>query len=143
MKMSKTILTLVVGLSCFSAYAADMPVKSLPMTTIISNLDAKGFTAKEIKFKDNVYHVDAMNKQGKDVDVEVNPETGALNQTEKSAMTLTMQEAAKKVEAAGYRSIYFIKADDSKYVVKALDKDGKKVSLDVNGTSGEISKNLF
>ncbi len=144
MKIIKIILTLVVGLSCFSAYAAeDMPAKSLPITTIINNLESKGYTAKEIKFKDSSYHVDAINKQGKEVDLTVNPETGVLNQTEKNTLTLSIQNAAKKVEAAGYRSIYYIKADDDKYVVKALDKDGKKVSLDVNGTSGEISKNLF
>jgi len=144
MKMSKIILTIVAGLVCFSAYAEDMPAKSLPMTTIISDLEKQGYLViKEIKFKDDAYHVEAIDKQGKEVEVKVNPETGALDQSKKSSMSLTMQEAVKKIEAAGYHSIYSIEADDDKYEAKALDKDGKKVSIHVNGNSGEISKDIF
>ncbi len=143
MKICKIFVMMIFGLGCLSAFADDMPAKSLPMTEIIHNLESKGYTAKEIKFDDNMYKIDAVDKQGKEVDVEINPETGALNQTTKNNTTLTLQAAAKKVESAGYHSIYYIKADDSKYVVKALDKDGNKVSLDVDGTSGAISKNLF
>lgn len=145
MKMNKIVVTAIAGLACFSAYATDYPAKSLPMTTILSNLESQGYTAKEIKFKDNLFKVEATDKQGKEVDIEVNPETGALNNKDKesAAMTLTMQDAVKKVEAAGYHTIYYIEADDDKYEVKALDKDGKKVSLDVNGKTGEISKDIF
>lgn len=143
--MNKLVLILFFGGVCLSAYAhgGDMSTKSLPMTTVINNLESQGYTAKEIEFKDNAYHVEAIDKQGKEVDVVVNSETGALQRSEKSTMTLTMQDAVKKVEAAGYHSIYEIKMDDDKYEVKALNKEGKKVSLDVNGQSGEISKNLF
>lgn len=144
MQISKIIVAVVAGLMSFSVWAADVPAKSLPMSTIISNLEKQGYSGiSEIKFKDNAYEVEAHDKQGKEIKAMINPETGNITQTNKSTMTLTMQEAVKKVESAGYHSIYFVEMESDGYKVKGLDKDGSKVSLEVDGKSGEISKNIL
>ncbi|MDF3054263.1 MAG: hypothetical protein K0Q74_170 [Gammaproteobacteria bacterium] len=142
----QTIISIVGGcLLAFStqiALAEDIPVSSAQMSSILQSLQAKGYNnVKKIKFTDGKYEARAVNAQGKIEKLDINAQTGAILDGKKPAKKMiTALEVATKVEAAGYRSIYKLEADSGKYEVRALDKDGKKVELEIDATTGEIKK---
>lgn len=145
--MKKTFLLslgiLVSGVTC-TIFANDIPEKTIPMTNLIKSLENKGYTVvRDVKYDDGVYKVDAINAQGKDVEAKVNPMTGVITQSKDGSMKLTTFNAAQEIENAGFKNIYSIESSGDKYKVKAMDKDGKKISLTVDGESGKISKDLF
>lgn len=143
--MNKFVMCLFAALFSFSIYAADFPEKSMPMTSIIGKLEAKGFVdVYEVEYDDKVYHVKARNAQGKDVEATVDPISGKITPTKVAPSSkITLMDAVKKVEQAGYHNIYKIERSDDKYEMSALDKDGKKVSLEVDGKTGKISSDFF
>lgn len=115
----------------------------IAVSQIIQNLEAKGYVGiREIELEDNVYKADVVTAEGEVLDVKINPMTGEMMGSVGAPKHLSVLEVAKKVEEAGYRIIK-IKADGESYKVKALDKEGKKASLKVNASSGEISKKWF
>lgn len=138
-----TILGLFISIS---TWANAIPQSSLPMTTLIKKLESNGYVfIHEIEFSDDTFKVEAVNKQGENVELTMNPETGEIltnHEHEKSNMKLTMMDAVQAVENAGYHNIYKITVSLSKsnYEIKALDKNGGRISLNINGVTGEISK---
>lgn len=151
MMKNKYLLSIAIS-SCLFAntqgvWAADEPPKNtLPMSHIIQELKSSGVhVIKEIKFENGNYVAETVNPQGTEVKTEINPTTGKVNKTDNKSenIKLSILEAAKRVEGSGYKNIYKIDTSGTKYEVKAYDQQGKKVSLDVDGNTGEISKNLF
>jgi hypothetical protein len=105
------------------------------------NLESHGYVVvNKIDYSDNVYHVKAINNRGQDVKADINPRSGKITKTSADKEKLTMSDAAQKINQSGYHNIYFMEASGRKYKAKALDKTGDKVSLDVDGNSGKISK---
>jgi hypothetical protein len=164
MKKLFIVSTIAAAIAFNSAYAADsvttttqtqIPVVQVPagtsatpaapqISTIITKLQSKGYNIiRKIKFEDGAYEADVINAQGNEVTVKINPLTGDFFGSTENLARLSMLAAVKVVEAAGYKNIYKVKSDDDKYEVKALDKNGKEVGLEVNAISGEISKNWF
>lgn len=144
--MKKIILSacsgLVLAVVTQIASADTLPANSLPMSKILQNLQTKGFTIiKEVEFEHGAFEVEAIGPQGNKLKLQVNPQTGEItNNKDNQTNQLSILAAVQKLEAAGYHNIYRIELDDSKYEVKALDKDGKEVSLKINANTGEIKK---
>ena len=144
--MKKTILSTLGGLflilSAPIALADDIPSNALPISKILQDLHAKGYTLiKKVEFEHGTYEVKAIGPNGNKMKLQVNPQTGEItNNKSNNAKMMSMLDAVKKVESAGYHNIYKIKQEDNKYEVKALDKNGKKVELKINADTGEIKK---
>ena len=145
--MNKQIIISVFGgvlLACTShtVLADDIPTTLLPMSTILQDLQSKGYdNIRKIKFEHDVYEVEAISKQGTKIKLSVNPQTGKIaNSPMMQKNSLSMRSIVQKVEAAGYHSIYKVKSEDNKYEIKALDKNNKKVELNVDAQTGEIKK---
>lgn len=141
----RIILSVVSGiiltLASQTVLADDIPTTSLPMSKILQDLQSKGYNAvRKVKFEHGSYEVEAMSKQGTKIKLNVNPQTGKITINPKTPNTLTMLSIVQKIEAAGYHNIYKVKSERGKYEVKALDKDNKKVELNVDAQSGEIKK---
>lgn len=113
-----------------------------PMSSILQNLQIHGyFIVRKIEFENGMYQAEAINGRGKRVKIKISPKTGEVAVPEVTDNHLTALDVAKKLEAAGYTTIYKIKADDKKYNVEALDNStAEKIELNVDSKTGEISK---
>lgn len=56
---------------------------------------------------------------------------------------LTIPQVYQKLEAAGYRDIDEIERERRGYEVRAIDRDGRRVKLDVDGRSGEVIERRY
>ncbi len=125
------------------ALAGDkLPEKSMPMSQILQSIQKQGFgTIVDIEYDDGVYSAKAINYRGDNTSLEVAPLSGEIIKPKaEDRDQISIFDAAKKVEAAGYHNIYEMKTSKSKYEVKAYDSNDKKVSLDVDVKSGTIKK---
>jgi hypothetical protein len=143
--ISGCCLTLLVQ----QGFAAEAPpVGTPPLTQVLVNLQSKGYTdIRKIKFEDGVYKVDMVSKFGKETDLKLDPQNGAILSTKTGSthrnphlLAVSPLEAVKKVEAAGYHSVYKIELKEGEYEVEALDAKNHKAELTVNGKSGKVSK---
>lgn len=127
-----------------SIYAEEPSTKSLTMSAVIQKLQSKGYNIiRKVKIEDGNYKAETINSQGIEVKVRINSQTGEITSSNEKPVKLTMFDAVKKVEAADYHDIYKVESEEGKYEVKAFGKDGKKVELEVNANTGNISKEWF
>lgn len=144
-----SLLSSALVLPSFAALAADTTTTpaapSMSMTDVLSKLDAAGYSAiKEVELGSNgTYKVETINAKGEKVEFTVDPAKPVIEAGPKGMKILTASEAAKKVMDAGYMNITKIKFKGDSYDVKAQDKQGKMVRLDVNLMTGAISKDWF
>lgn len=127
----------------------NMPADAVPLSTVLQNLQTKGYTdVRKVDFEKGAYEVKAIDQQGMNVEMKVDPKTGNITQTKTKAKSnkpaaptgsLTALDVAKKVEQSRYHAISELESDSTKYEVKALDSNNKKVKLDVDKTSGQIT----
>jgi hypothetical protein len=118
---------------------------AMSMTEVLSKLDAAGYNViKEVELgRNGTYKVEAMNSKGQKVEFVVDPAKPMIEKQAQATKMLTASEVAKKVMDAGYTNITKIKFEGSRYDVKAMDKQGKSVKMDVNAVTGEITKDWF
>lgn len=130
----------------------ERPANAVDISAVIQNVQAKGYQdIREVEFDDGVYKVKAVNANGKKVNIYIDPQKNEILNVKTShkvkkknnTVKLSMLDAIKKVEAAGYHAVYEIDVEHHKYEIKALDKAGKKARLQVNGNTGKVSKKLF
>ncbi|KTD22853.1 Uncharacterized conserved protein [Legionella lansingensis] len=144
--MKRIILSVCSGLlltiTAPIVFADNLPANTLPMSKILQSLQSKGYNIiKEIEFEHGAYEVEAIGPQGNKLELRVNPQTGEIsNDKNNQAKPISMLDAVQKLESAGYHSIYKIESEGNKYEVKALDKNGKKVKLKMNASTGEIKQ---
>jgi hypothetical protein len=123
---------------------APQPKDRLPMSKILQNLERDGYSIiTKIELEGEAFKARVFDARGKEHRVEVEPKSGKINHSKAQPTRLTLGEAVKKVEEAGYQNIYKVKADDNEYEMKAFDKDNKRVSLDVDAATGKINKEWF
>ncbi|HVV67775.1 MAG TPA: PepSY domain-containing protein [Gammaproteobacteria bacterium] len=141
---SIAILISFLSLGMQTVFADEMPANAMPLSKILENLQSKGYTVfREIEFQNGLYVTKAFNSQGENLKIRINPQTGEIVEPKAKATTLSLLDIAKKLENAGYHGISKIGFDRGEYEAIALDKDGKKVDLDIDGKTGEINKDWF
>lgn len=145
--MKTGISTILVGslmaLASTAILADDMPAKSIDMVNILTNLKDQGYVAvHEIKFDDNVYKAEVINSAGNEVKVKIDAQTGKMieSTSKEKENNMSMLDAVKKVEAAGYHNIYAVESEDDGFKMKAVDKDGKKVKINLDLSGNVTSK---
>lgn len=140
--MIRSILALTFVFGVSSVYAEDIPKNLMPMTQVLQKLQSSGYNVvKKIEYNDDKYEATALNVVGEEVKLEVAPVTGEIMKPERDKTpTVSIFDAAQKVETAGYKNIYYMNVDKDKYEVKAYNKEDKKVSLDVDAQTGAIKE---
>jgi hypothetical protein len=120
-------------------------VPAMSMMDVLTKLDAAGYHAvKEVDLGSNgTYKVETIDAKGAKVEFTVDPAKPVIAAQPQGTKILTATEVAKKVMDAGYMNITKIKFKGDSYSVKAHDKQGKNVELDVNLVTGEITKDWF
>lgn len=142
--MKKYFLFAIVGLFLTVStivFADDdmLPGRSLPVSKILQNLQAKGVNViYKVKFEDGFYKVIGLDANGNKIKLKINPTTGAEEKFSETKPALSMLEAVKRVEAGGYHGITKIEAEDEGYEIKALDKNNQRVELTINN-NGQLT----
>lgn len=132
------------GLSSFVVAAEMAPKETLPMSKILETLHEQGYNVVlKVELEGDAFKAKVIDAKGKEVKIEIASETGKVNRSKAQPTNLTMVEAVKKVEEAGYKNIYKISTGHNEYEMKAYDKENKKVSLDVDSATGKINKEWF
>lgn len=118
---------------------------AMSMMDVLTKLDAAGYhSVKEVDLGSNgTYKVETIDAKGEKVEFTVDPAKPVIAAQPQGTKILTATEVAKKVMDAGYMNITKIKFKGDSYSVKAHDKQGKNVELDVNLVTGEITKDWF
>jgi len=128
----------------FATEKTNMPTDAVQMSKLLENLHAAGYNViLKVEFDNGQYRANVIDLQGKPIRLEIAPTTGEILKPKTEGTVLSILEAAKKAEEAGYHNIYKISASRDKVEIKAFNKDNKKVSLDINTKTGAISKELF
>lgn len=146
---SSTLISLCLG-SIF-AFASPLSLadtaQSQPgqMYKVLTALQSKGYViVKKVEFDKSKgdYMAKVVNAEGKNITLQINPQTGELTKEKGDITGWTAIEVAKKVEDAGYKNIYEINTEifGNEYDVKVLNDKGEKVSLKVDVKSGNITK---
>lgn len=118
---------------------------ALQASVIVKNVQAAGYPlVTKIELQDGMYKVNALDLQGKSIDIVVDPQKGTLIQPkEPNKIHVTLLDAISLVQNKNYHGIYKVEADDGIYYVYALDSQGNKVTLKVDANTGEVSKSWF
>lgn len=142
--MNKFLINIAgVVLFCISgfAFAGDLPpTDSISMSTVLKNLQTKGYIAiHEVEFDDGMFEAKVVDAKGQFFKVKVNPTSGEITTNKDSApVKLSMLDAVKKAESAGYQRIAKIESHRDGYKLKAVDKNNKEVELKINAMTGAI-----
>lgn len=119
----------------------------LSLSEIQQRLEAAGYRdIDKVEREDNYYEVKGTDPDGRRVEVKVDPVSGEVTKTEfKNGQRdrsdwLTPAQIQVILESAGYRDIDKIERESRDYEVKATDADGRRVELDVDPHSGEVTK---
>ena len=146
---SSTLISICLGslLAFTSPLTLAEASKSQPgqMVKVLDDLKDKGYViVKKIDFDNDkgMYKAKVVNAQGKNIEIQINAQSGEMVKPKDDIEGLTAIEIAKKVQDAGYSNIYEINTEmlGNHYDVKVLDDKGNKLSLKVDPKSGNVVK---
>lgn len=144
---STLILGASLALSSSMAIAAEdlaATKDAMPMSKILNNLEQQGYSViLKVELDDGKYKAKVIDSKGKELKLNITPQTGEVIKPKAQATRLTMIEAVKKAEEAGYKNIYKVSSSQNEYEMKGFDKDNKKVSINVDAATGKINKEWF
>lgn len=150
MMKNTTMTSLFLGTFLFAASPLSFAaggLKSEPgqMFKALTALQDKGFViVKKIEFNgmNGAFNATVVNAEGKNLDLQIDPQTGEVSKNKGAITGWTAREIAQKVQDAGYNNIYEIDTAlfGNEYKVKALGDNGKKISLKVDVRTGKINK---
>ena len=146
---NKALISIIIG-SIF-AFSAPLTFADAPQTQpgqmvkALDDLKSKGYViVKKIEFDttNGAFIAKVVNGEGKNIEIQINPQSGEMTKPKSDIEGFTAIEIAKKVQDAGYSNIYEISTEllSNTYEVKVLDDKGQKVSLKLDAKSGNITK---
>ncbi len=117
------------------------------MITVLEELKSKGFVIiKKIDFDvtNGTYAAKVLNAQGKNIDIQINPQTKEVTKPVNEVLGLSTLEVALKVKEAGFPNIYEVTTEyfGNQYIVKTIDNHGHKVTMNVDFKTGKILKTM-
>lgn len=124
---------------------AAAPQPPVPMSIVLQNLKINGYELiSKVDLEQDVYQIEAFSPQGKTFSITMDAHSGQILSPKQNTLPrVSLAEAVRRVESAGYHDISMVKYSGDKYIVKTLDPQGKKVKLKVNGATGELTKAWF
>ncbi len=137
-------ITFLLSIICSPSFAEDTNQTDLSLSKILLNLQQEGYTPiDQIELKNNLYQLKVLDSKAEEVTILVDRQTGKIVKPGRVLPLLTLTEAAEKIEQNGYHTIYILKFEGGKYKANALDKNNKKVTLDVDAKTGTVSLQFF
>ena len=72
------ILGSILALMLTPALAEKPPAGAQPLSQIIKKLEDQGYTINEVEYEDNEWEVEGYDQQDEEIEIEVNPMTGEI-----------------------------------------------------------------
>ncbi len=140
-KYSSLVVISLITLTTFSAWADEIPKNAVPMSQVLQNIQRMGYSiVTKVEYDDGKYVAKVIANNGDEIKLEIAPLTGEVIKSKDEKLSIIpIYDIVQQVETARYKNIYFIEAEKDKYVVKAF-KGDKKVGLDIDAESGQISE---
>lgn len=147
MKTKILVSAAALGLgAALAVQAAETPTANiLPPTYIVHQLVSQGYDVREVEFDDGVYEAEVRNAEGRIVEVEIDPISGALLSPPPAPATqpdpsvaIDASTAIETVAMAGYWDITELDWKNGAYRISARDDAGSKARFTVDARSGQI-----
>lgn len=137
-----SVVSFILLITALNAFAYNViPSDSQPLSIVLQQLHRKGITDFDnIEFKEGAYEAVIIGTYGSRQTITIDPKSGVIRSKPNLSDHLTMLDAAKKIEAAGYSHISKIESCGNVYKVNASGRNGKEVELTLDRISGEIEK---
>lgn len=105
----------------------------------ISALQAAGYTnVRDVELDDGLWEAEVKAADGRWHDVHIDPASGTVIDRRSGSKLLTASEITQKLQAAGYTSIHELDLDEAVWDVEAMDANGQRLELRVNGYTGAV-----
>lgn len=145
----KNKLMITSCLSAFITFTAPFALADAPQTQpgdmvkVLDDLKSSGYPiVKKIEFNtlNGAYNATVVNGEGRNLDIQINPQSGEMTRLKNDVEGLKASDVAKKVQEAGFANIYEMSIGmfGNKYYVKVINDKGQKITLTVDGKTGNI-----
>jgi uncharacterized membrane protein YkoI len=105
----------------------------------IAALQAAGYsTVRDVELDDGLWEAEVRGADGMWHDVHVDPASGAVIDRASGGKLLTAAEVTQKLQGAGYTTVHELDLDEAVWDVEAVDAQGQRVELRVNGYTGAV-----
>jgi uncharacterized membrane protein YkoI len=105
----------------------------------ISALQAAGYsTVRDVELDDGLWEAEVKAVDGLWHDVHIDPASGTVIDRRSGGKLLTASEITQKLQGAGYTSIHELDLDEAVWDVEAVDANGQRLELRVNGYTGAV-----
>lgn len=130
-------LAVCAAAGCFAAGAAAQTINDAGQ--VIQALQAAGYTTvRDVELDDGLWEAEVKGAGGRWHDVHVDPASGAVIDRMSGGTLLTAGDITGRLRGAGYASIHELDLDEAVWDAQAVDAQGQRVEVRVNGYTGAI-----
>lgn len=105
----------------------------------IGALQAAGYTTvRDVEFDDGLWEAEVKGADGRWHDVHVDPASGSVIDRMSGGALLTAGAVTERLKQTGYTSIHELDLDEAVWDAEAVDAQGQRVEVRVNGFTGAI-----
>jgi uncharacterized membrane protein YkoI len=105
----------------------------------IAALQAAGYsTVRDVELDDGLWEAEVRAEDGRWHDVHVDRVSGSVIDRAAGGKILTAAEITQRLQAAGYTSVHELDLDEAVWDVEAVDAQGQRLELRVNGFTGAV-----
>ena len=106
---------------------------------VIAALQAAGYsTVRDVELDDGLWEAEVRAADGMWHDVHVDRASGSVIDLAAGGKMLTAAEVTQRLQAAGYTSVHELDLDEAVWDVEAVDAQGQRLELRVNGFTGAV-----
>jgi len=132
-KLASMTFALALGVS-----GAVLAQQSMTEAQVREALIHQGYTKiDEVTFDDGLWHAEARSADGNDVDLRIDPRSGKVY-PDKEVSHLSEDDVRAALATQGYTDVHDVDFDDGVWNAKADDKNGHRVKLTVDPSSGKV-----
>lgn len=129
---------LVLGLAATGFAFAQSGASGLASSEILQRVEQAGFSdVRDLEFDDGLWEVKARDRDGRRVELLVDPVTGEIIDP-RSVSALSADQIRSRLEAQGYTRVHDIEYDDGRWEVEATNPRGEPVDLKLDPRDGRI-----
>lgn len=133
-----TTLALAAALAACAGAAAAQDRGSMTERDVHDMLASEGYTnIRDVEFDDGMWEAEARRSDGRDLDLRIDPRTGAIH-PEDGGTNLTADDIEAALSAAGYGRIHDVDFDDGLWRAEAYDSSGAEWDLYLDPRTAEV-----
>lgn len=133
-----TTLAVAVALAVGAGAAVAQDRGSMTERDVQDMLAKEGYTnIRDVEFDDGMWEAEARRSDGRDLDLRIDPRTGAIH-PEDAGTNLSAEDIEASLTAAGYSRIHDVDFDDGLWRAEAYDSSETEWELYLDARTGEV-----